>query len=880
MVTAVFRVGELVPKINWTPWTPSFRYQSDKRHLYDTLILSNLRTLEDFDKLSSENMYKELVWSITEVGKKLMVSRKPKSHDNARNIKLKRLKRKVTIEKTRSGKQSQEYKKVAEEWTQESRRYRAKRMETKRQKREEQQRARLWTKPTLKNFWDYVKLGARPDVKITSVKSGQDPLSFDKETIKEKFVTEFKERFQASISPLDPQPKTRTSQGRYGQELDNEVSIAELEAVIMDLKNCKAIGLDSVPNEIIKLLGQETKQYLLSFVNACMRDREMPAELKKGRVALIYKGEDRRVPRNYRPITVNSVLSKIITRLITIRMTTIVEREGMLQDNQFGFRKKRATEDAILLFNTVLTEAKLRKIDLYLSFVDLEKAYDRVSRPALFKKLLDLGFGGQVYDLIRDMYTGDSLYIQVNGELCRVLYLTQGVKQGCNLSPLFFNLLMIDMSKAIMESKEGCRLGSKVFSGALFADDLGVVSTSRTGLARLLEIIEREGASFNMKISTKKSKIMIMKHSKENTVTPLPMNLDLVLYYKYLGVQLEARPRAQYFEEYESQVLKKAAKYLNVIRTKSRSFPDPAYAAYNLWHRTALPSILYGMQVVDVRKRTWERLEAIHCRLGKFVLNVGQTIQNVAVYLACQMEPMRFIVDRMTKSAVDRLCGSSSELVQEALMVAEGQGNSNHFYKKYAVFLNGVTEAHSFEDFQIASMTNFLTQEITRTEKTSFLFKPLGSFILDKQPYTSLTTEEYTDFINFVFCNKGLGNRKPSSYLQTRNCLACLAEGLEERLSEPHILMQCPRYTEARKHVGMHDAVTDAMQQTAEPMAAYAVFWGKTQNHTLAELRSRISMSNQLVDIYENDVKVILDIMKGTIFYNTYKYIKTVNKIH
>ena len=96
---------------------------------------------------------------------------------------------------------------------------------------------------------------------------------------------------------------------------------------------------------------------------------------------------------------VNSVLSKIKTQLITIRMTEITERENMLQDNQFGFPKKRAMEDAILIFNTVLTEAKLRKIDLYLSFVDLKKAYDHVSRLALFKQLLDLGFGGHVYDV-------------------------------------------------------------------------------------------------------------------------------------------------------------------------------------------------------------------------------------------------------------------------------------------------------------------------------------------------------------------------------------------------------------------------------------------------------------------------------------------------
>ena len=103
------------------------------------------------------------------------------------------------------------------------------------------------------------------------------------------------------------------------------------------------------------------------------------------------------------------------------------------------------------------------------------------------------------------MYTGDSLFIQVNRELCKAIYLTQGLKQGCNLNPLFFNLLMINMAREITNSKEGCKLGGKVFSGALFADDLRIVSTSRNGLERLLGIVEHEGYKFNMKISTKKS---------------------------------------------------------------------------------------------------------------------------------------------------------------------------------------------------------------------------------------------------------------------------------------------------------------------------------------------------------------------------------------
>ena len=67
-----------------------------------------------------------------------------------------------------------------------------------------------------------------------------------------------------------------------------------------------------------------------------------------------------------------------------------------------------------------------------------------------------MGFDGAVLDLIRSMYSGDILYLQVNGELCPALYLNQ----GCNLSPILFNILMIDMAKRYQAPREGGQLGN------------------------------------------------------------------------------------------------------------------------------------------------------------------------------------------------------------------------------------------------------------------------------------------------------------------------------------------------------------------------------------------------------------------------------------
>ena len=74
--------------------------------------------------------------------------------------------------------------------------------------------------------------------------------------------------------------------------------------------SCK-LGLDGISNELIKCMSSNAKKYLLTFINKCFEQRRMPADLKSGRVKLLFKGGDTRLPINYRPITVNSVFAKV-----------------------------------------------------------------------------------------------------------------------------------------------------------------------------------------------------------------------------------------------------------------------------------------------------------------------------------------------------------------------------------------------------------------------------------------------------------------------------------------------------------------------------------------------------------------------------------------
>ena len=191
--------------------------------------------------------------------------------------------------------------------------------------------------------------------------------SWKKKQLSRLFIKHVKSAGTAPENPVSQQPEARASSGQYGEELDREVNMEEL-------------------NTVIKKLRPGTMRCILSFINKCIVERRMPEELNKGRIKLLFKADDRWVPRNYRPICVNSILSKLITRIITIRLTEIVERENLLEDSQFSFQKKRSTLDAVVVLNTVITGFKLDlkikkkegasdklKDNLFICFIRLEK---------------------------------------------------------------------------------------------------------------------------------------------------------------------------------------------------------------------------------------------------------------------------------------------------------------------------------------------------------------------------------------------------------------------------------------------------------------------------------------------------------------------------
>ena len=119
----------------------------------------------------------------------------------------------------------------------------------------------------------------------------------------------------------------------------------------------------------------------------------------------IYKNKgDKASPRNYRPITLLSCLSKVFTTIINNRLTTFLESNNKLSETQSGFRSGYSTADNILVLYFLIDYLKSKGKTVYCTFIDYSNAFDNLWRVGLWRKVLDLGIDGKCLRIIKNIY--------------------------------------------------------------------------------------------------------------------------------------------------------------------------------------------------------------------------------------------------------------------------------------------------------------------------------------------------------------------------------------------------------------------------------------------------------------------------------------------
>ena len=201
---------------------------------------------------------------------------------------------------------------------------------------------------------------------------------------------------------------------------------------------------------------------ITTLFNMSLTQGRLPAEWKLARIMPIPKSQEKSDPANYRPISLLSILSKLLEKHVHSYLLDYLHSCSPLSTNQWGFSRGKSTTSALLAATYAWHQALDAGNDVCCVFLDLSKAFDKVPHVPLLHKLADIGINPHVLNWLQDYLCQRSQYVVVNGECSTTSNVSSGVPQGSVLGPLLFIIYMDGISKIPLH--EGSHL--------LYADDI------------------------------------------------------------------------------------------------------------------------------------------------------------------------------------------------------------------------------------------------------------------------------------------------------------------------------------------------------------------------------------------------------------------------
>jgi sorting nexin-29 len=145
---------------------------------------------------------------------------------------------------------------------------------------------------------------------------------------------------------------------------------------------------------------------------------------------------------SYRGITLAPCAYKLYCSILNNRLVTWLDTRDIIHDEQNGFRKSKSTIDHLSTLTSIIETRKRRKLSTFAVFVDFKKAYDTVNKSLLFRDLNDLGISTKFLNTINTIYSQVECAIKLNGNMTEWFNVNSGLKQGCVLSPVLFNIFI------------------------------------------------------------------------------------------------------------------------------------------------------------------------------------------------------------------------------------------------------------------------------------------------------------------------------------------------------------------------------------------------------------------------------------------------------
>ena len=507
-------------------------------------------------------------------------------------------------------------------------------------------------------FWKERKKTMRNHAnECVTVKDDSGQRQYDPEKIKETNANFFEKLY--SKKPVRNHPHHSTVEEEilefekdktYDQEWFNSLpTLKELSEVIEAKKHGKAST--DLNNEIIKGTKDQFLKVFMPLIEKIWNEEQVPKEWNKGAITTIWKGKgDRECLDNHRGITVSSAIGSILEEVIDKRVEKIVK----FSPGQAGGVRGASTSDHLFLLRGIMTTAQMDKKNLFITFYDVAKAYDRADVDNMLHVIWKAGLRGKIWRIMRNLSTNLTAIVKTRYGPSREIIRQNGGKQGSRIFGRLFSKQMDTLSEEfITDHEEKFKVNENFNIGSLeWIDDVATCTSGLRNQKRVLNIVD-DFAKRN-KLEWGQSKCQVMQVGRKTTT---PEDWDLgekkiknTTWYKYLGDTITSDNKNKRNLEIKENKVESTIRQINTTASSDVMKGVESKVILTLYEKCITPSLTSNCESWNLSPGEEKQLDNVGIRALKRLFHLPTTTPNTSViysfgqlYMTQEIDRKRFM---------------------------------------------------------------------------------------------------------------------------------------------------------------------------------------------------------------------------------------------
>ncbi|MES9879941.1 MAG: reverse transcriptase family protein [Sedimenticola sp.] len=369
-------------------------------------------------------------------------------------------------------------------------------------------------------------------------------------------------------------------------------------------------------------------------------------------------------PDNYRAITLTSTILKLLERILYTRLDK--ETTTKISDQQGGFQKGICVNMTSFLLRETVLYATEQSSKLYTCFLDVRKAFDKVWHDGLFVKLHRFGVHPSLLKLFINMYTDMNSYVLYKGHKSETFPIRQGTRQGGVTSPFFYILYIDALLKNLEQSNNGGVIYQSSVSCPTVADDMVLISFSKTGLSNLMDMCYEYSQQWRYEFNASKCSVVVFNESENDYLTSNRQwhlgnaTVEESRNYTHLGISIGVNMSLD--TNIKEAVRKLKGSFLGIVNSGVHEHGLHPLTSKKIYKSVVLPRALYGCELWNNLSLTdVESIERAHRFCVKYIQGLAERTKTAVAFSLLGMSTIESEIDAIKLRFLGQLCHLSCD---------------------------------------------------------------------------------------------------------------------------------------------------------------------------------------------------------------------------